>query len=81
MIEFIVSHDGEQWIAKKGELLAEARSLVQLDHEVRRLLKEKGALPKGRTLDVLMAFDTASIPRWLHQYQQHYFNRILRING
>jgi hypothetical protein len=81
MIEFTVSHDGEHWIAKKGELRAEARSLAHLDQEVKRLLKEEGALRSGGTLEVLMAFDTASIPRWLHQYHQHYFNRILRIKG
>ena len=81
MIEFIVSHNGEHWIAEKGELRAEARTLAHLDQEVKRLLKEEGALRNGGTLELLMAFDTASIPRWLHQYQQHYFNRILRVNG
>ena len=81
MIEFIVSHNGEQWIAEKGELRAEARSLAHLDQEVKRLLTEEGTLRAGAMLDILMAFDTASIPRWLHQYQQHYFNRILRVNG
>jgi hypothetical protein len=81
MIEFIVSHDGEHWIAEKGNLRAEARTLAHLDQEVKRLLKEEGALQDGETLEILMAFDTGSIPRWLHQYQQHYFNRILRVNG
>jgi hypothetical protein len=81
MIEFIVSHDGENWIAEKGDLRAEARTLAHLDQEVRRLLEEEGTLRSGAMLEVLMAFDTASIPRWLHQYQQHYFNRILRVHG
>ena len=81
MIEFIVSHNGEHWIAEKGKLRAEAPTLAHLDEEVRRLLKEEGTLRTGATLEVLMAFDTASIPRWLHQYQQHYFNRILRLHG
>jgi hypothetical protein len=81
MIEFAVTHDGEHWIAENGELRAEARTLAHLDQEVKRLLREDGTLRDGVTLEVLMAFDTASIPRWLHQYQQHYFNRILRVRG
>ena len=77
MIEFVVNHDGERWIAEKGALRAEAPTLDHLDLEVKRLLQEQGILRKGNTLEILMAFDTASIPRWMHQHQQHYFNRIL----
>ena len=59
MIEFIVSHNGEHWIAEKGELRAEARTLAHLDQEVERLLKEEGALRNGGMLEILMAFDSA----------------------
>lgn len=30
-------------------------------------------------IDVELAFDMASLPRWLHQYQAHYCNYRLRV--
>lgn len=81
MIEFIVSHDGKNWIARNDVLAAEAPTLEALDHEVGTIIKQKGYLEKGEKLDVFMAFDNSAIPQWMRQYSQHYFNRSIRVGS
>ena len=81
MIELTIIHDGVNWIARNDVLYAEAESLRALDDELRELLKEKGYLNQGEKLDMFMAFDNATIPVWMRQYAQHYFNRIVRIEN
>jgi hypothetical protein len=79
VIELIVSHDGKNWIARNDVLYAEALTLGRLDNALKRQVKEKGYLKKGGKLDMFMAFDNATIPVWIRQYSQHYFNRIVRV--
>jgi hypothetical protein len=81
MVEFIMSHDGKNWIAKNDFLYAEAPTLEQLDAEVQKVLRKKGYIEKGKQLAVFMAFDNSTIPQWMRQYGQHYFNRIVRLEG
>ncbi len=79
MIEFIVSHDGENWIARNDELSAQAPTLEELDNELRKLVKQKGYVEKRKKLEIFMAFDNSTIPVWMRQYAQHYFNRIIEV--
>jgi hypothetical protein len=79
VIEFIVSHDGKNWIARNDRLCAQAPTLEALDNELKKLVKEKGYLEPGKKLDLFMAFDNSTIPQWMRQYSQHYFNRIVRV--
>ena len=81
MIELIVRHDGRNWIAKNNVLFAEAPTLEKLDNELKKLLKQRGYLKNGKELDLFMAFDNSTIPVWIRQYAQHYFNRIVRVEG
>ena len=81
MIELIINHDGINWIARNDVLYAEAASLDKLDNELKELLKEKGYLKKGDKLDMFMAFDNTTLPVWMRQHAQHYFNRIVRVEN
>ena len=81
MIELIVSHDGKNWIARSDLLSAEAPTLEELDNKLRKMVKEKGYLEPGKKLDFFMAFDNSTIPRWMRQYSQHYFNRIIQVES
>ena len=81
MIELAINHDGKNWIARNAVLYAEAASLAELDNELRELLKEKGYLNEGEKIDMFMAFDNATLPVWMRQYAQHYFNRIVRVEN
>ena len=81
MIELTISHDGKNWIAKNDLLCAQAPTLEKLDNELRKVVKEKGYLEPGKRLDLFMAFDNSTIPRWIRQYSQHYFNRIVQVEA
>jgi len=80
-VELILKHDGKDWIADNGFLAASAPTLEELDSKVKNLLEEKGMIKKGKKIKVVMLFDNSTIPQWIRQYAQHYFNRIIEIEG
>ncbi len=79
MLIFRLSHDGSDWIAETADVRARGRTLPELDRGLARLLAEKDPAACGQELKVLMTFDGASIPQWMRQYSNHYFNRIVTI--
>ena len=80
-IECVISHDGKNWLLT-GEMLAlSAPTLTELDAKVRTVLSSNGVLKKGDHAEVFMAFDNSTIPDWIRPYAQHYFNRIVEIEG
>lgn len=79
--EFTIRHDGTEWIAENGNLRVSGRTLEALDGALRRAMREKGLIAKGEKAEVFMAFDNATIPQWIRQYAQHYFNRIVELEG
>ena len=81
MVELTLTHDGRRWVARNELLAAAAPTLEELDSEVGRLLKRNGLLKAGKTLRISMAFDNSTIPQWIRQYSQHYFNRVVDISG
>jgi hypothetical protein len=81
MVELTLTHDGGRWVAMNELLAAAAPTLEELDSEVGRLLKRNGLLKTGEKLRVFMAFDNSTIPQWIRQYAQHYFNRVVDISG
>jgi leucyl-tRNA synthetase len=81
VIELIVNHDGKTWMARNDWLSAKAPTLEELDNELKRLVKQKGYLEPGNKIDLFMAFDNSTIPQWMRQYGQHYFNRIVRLEN
>jgi len=81
MIELVTTHDGKHWIVQNDDLRVEAATLEELDSALKRLLKKKGYLEKGKKLEVFMACDRSTIPQWMRQYSHHYFNRIVEMEG
>jgi hypothetical protein len=81
MVELTLTHDGRCWVARNNFLAASAATLEELDSQVGRLLKQSGVLKAGEKLRVFMAFDNSTIPQWIRQYAQHYFNRVVDISG
>lgn len=79
MIELIITHDGKNWIAKSSELSAKGSSLEQLDNNLKKIVEERGLFDADKKIDLFMFFDNFTIPQWIRQYSQHYFNRILRV--
>ena len=79
MIELLITHDGKNWWAKNDSLAVSAPSLGELDREVGRRLREEGHIEQGKKGKVLMLFDNSTLPQWIRQYAQHYFNRIVEV--
>ena len=80
-LELTLTHDGRCWVVKNELPTASAKTLEELDLEVGRCLKRDGLLKEGESLRVFMAFDNSTLPQWIRQYAQHYFNRAVDISG
>ena len=54
---------------------------VDIAHRELRALEAliEARLANEAPVDVLIKFDMAALPRWLHQYQSHYCNYTLRV--
>jgi hypothetical protein len=71
--EISLSYEGGRWRARGSGLDAAHEELSSLDALLETRLAER-----GETAAVLR-FDMGSLPRWLPQYQPHYFNYTLRL--
>jgi hypothetical protein len=81
MVECTISHDGRFWRLTHERFSCSAVSLSALDAGLGRRLRQNGLCGKGQKVQVFMAFDNAVIPQWIRQYAQHYFNRLVEVEG
>ncbi len=80
-MDFSIHHDGKDWVASCGDISVAAPDLDSLDRKVESELGKRGLLSEqGKTM-VRMCFDTRTIPEWIRQYAQHYFNRVVVFGG
>jgi hypothetical protein len=75
LIEIILSHDGKYWIARDRDFELRGQTLVEIDRFLFSELKNQRGLTGN--IKVCMRFDMTALPRRLHQYSAHYFNRIV----
>jgi hypothetical protein len=80
-IEVSIRYTGKNWLVENESLSVSAPTIDELDHQLKLLLKEKELLKHGEKARVFMVYDNSTIPQWIRQYAQHYFNRILEIEG
>ncbi|NOZ24927.1 MAG: hypothetical protein GXO94_02395 [Nitrospirae bacterium] len=80
-MELVIWHDGRNWVVKNERVTLAARTLDELDLEVERFLRAHGLVREGEMTEVFMTFDNSTIPQWIRQYSQHYFNRVLEVKG
>jgi hypothetical protein len=80
-LECVITHDGRKWIVRSEDFSLSADSLAEIDDKMRDLLKKRGIVKKGEKAEVFMAFDNSTIPGWIRPYAQHYFNRIVEVEG
>lgn len=74
-VELSLVHDGGHWIGRNATLVAKGETLDDLDEDVKRALCKSGEFSQGSQVTVFMGFDFDTIPTWLRQYHNHYFNR------
>ncbi len=80
-IDFSIIHDGREWVITNRTMTLSSPTLEELDAKLRLVLKEEGVVAPGEKAKVLMAFDISTIPQWIRQYSQHYFNRVIWVDG
>jgi len=76
-IDFTIRHNGKEWTVENERFNTSAPTIDELDINLKTILKNNGLIRKGEKTRVFMAFDNATIPEWIRQYAQHYFNRIV----
>jgi len=76
-IELQITHNGNYWFAENDFFEAKAHDLLELEEKIRNLLPRLLLKNSGEEIKVLMRYNYATFPEWLHQYHSHYFNRIL----
>ena len=71
--ELVLTFERDRWRACGDGVDVVHRELRGLE-----TLLEAG-LAREAPVDVLLKFDMAALPRWLHQYHGHYCNYTLRV--
>ena len=79
-IELSITHNGHRWVAKNNDLYISAIDLKQLDIQLKRNVKAKYYEENRDYVDVNMSFDNQTVPEWIRQYSNHYFNRRVRVS-
>ncbi len=74
-VELSLVHDGINWIAQNEQISVKAEELSALDKQLQSYIIANNLYPKGSTVMVYMNFNQATIPEWIRQYANHYFNR------
>lgn len=78
-LDLSITHNGFHWIAKNNDFYVSAIDLKQLDLQLKQKVKA-GFKSQGKDfMDVFMTFDNQTVPEWIRQYSNHYFNRRVRI--
>lgn len=70
-----LSFEGSEWLASYGNRRFESDTLEELDKEVEAYLRKVLFLSSGDIVTMIYLFDNNSIPEWIRQYSNHYFNR------
>lgn len=74
VLELTLSHDGDYWISDGMERQLRGKDLRHLEHNITNVIKIDPRFIDNETIEVTLLFDMDQFPRWLHQYQTHYFN-------
>ena len=79
--EFVLSFERGRWLATSGDIAVDGADLRELEASLARAFRSKPALAARLPARVELRFDYASLPRWMRQYQAHYFNYALDIDA
>ena len=73
-LELTLSHDGHHWITNDMSRKLSGNDLHHLEDQISNAIKIDPRFINNESIDVTLLFDMDYVPRWLHQYQSHYFN-------
>ncbi len=76
-LDFILSYRLNRWHAQGNGLTLVGDDLLELESMIERELQSHPDIHLEDPSHVNMRFDISTLPRWLRQYQSHYFNYVL----
>jgi Rad3-related DNA helicase len=79
-LELTLSHDGDSWITDGLHNRLSGSDLHRLEDEITNAIRIDSQFTGNESIDVTLRFDIDNFPRWLHQYQSHYFNYSFTVN-
>lgn len=72
VLNFEIKFENNKWIASDGEITVIGETLIELDENLKNILRGKYGNTK---IKVNMSFDEYTIPTWIRQYASFYFYR------
>ena len=79
-LELTLSHDGDSWITDGLNNQVSGKDLHRLEDNIINAINIDSRFTSNESIDVILRFDMNNFPKWLHQYQSHYFNYTFTIN-
>lgn len=79
-LEISLSHDGDSWTASTCDARLTGKDLATIEDQLTAVIQTDPRFNKDEPIDVHISFDMEAMPRWLHQYQAHYFNYTFTAN-
>ncbi len=73
-LELSLSHDGQNWITDYLSLAISAMDLPAMEEQIADVINTDPLFINNDSIHVSLFFDMDIFPKWLHQYQSHYFN-------
>ena len=73
-LELTLFHDGLRWFTDDMSGQLSGKDLHHLEDEIGNAIRTDPRFTNNESIDVKLLFDMNNLPRWLHQYQSHYFN-------
>ena len=73
-LELTLSHDGHRWFTDGMDRQLYGEELHHLEDEIGNAIRTDPRFTNNGSIDVKLLFDMKNLPRWIHQYQSHYFN-------
>jgi len=79
-LELTLSHDGYSWITDGLNSQLSGKDLHLLEDNIINAINIDSRFNNNESIDVILRFDLNNFPKWLHQYQSHYFNYTFTVN-
>jgi len=79
-LELTLSHDGYSWFTDDMNGQLYGKDLHRLEDKIINAINIDSRFTNNESIDVILRFDMNNFPKWLHQYQSHYFNYTFTVN-
>ena len=65
VLNFEIKFENNRWVANDGEITVVGKTLIELDENLKKILKKKY---RNAKIKVNMSFDEYTISTWIRQY-------------